>query len=134
MSGRLRKWMVVSILLGALAFAAAPSAQAQYQNYPQDRRDDDRRNNDRYERDRRDGTRGDFRDYQREIRNLENRIWRDKEEIRLDSRRYGSRSFQVRADRERLKRDERELKQLKKDMKRYQKNSQRRNDRRPYRY
>jgi hypothetical protein len=122
MSDRLRKWVVGSILLGAMAFAGAPRAQAQYQNYPQGRRDDDRR--DRY--DSRRGSRGDYRDYQREIRILQDRIWRDKEEIRLDSRRYGSRSFQVRADRERLKRDERELKQLKKDMKRDRKLMQRR--------
>ena len=141
MNRSVRRWMVGAFLLGAMAWVGAPSAQAQY--YPQDRRDtQDRRDaQDRWDpQDRRDtyesrqGSRWGYRDYQREIRFLEEQVRRDKEELRLDSRRFGKNSFQARAARERLKRDERELKQLKKDMKRDRKLMQRRDDRGPYRY
>jgi hypothetical protein len=118
MSDRLRKWVVGSMLLGAMAFAGAPGAQAQYRRDPHDRR---------YTYDYWSGTRWDDRYYQREIRILQDRIWRDKEQLRFDIRRFGKRSFQVRADREQLRRDERTLKQLRADMKRDRRLSQRRN-------
>ena len=118
MSDRLRRWVVRSILFGALAFTGAPSAQAQYRRDPQDRRNT---------YDYRSGARWDDRYYQREIRILQDRIWRDKEQLRFDIRRFGKRSFQVRADREQLRRDERALKQLREDMRRDRRLSQRRN-------
>ncbi len=143
MSGNIRRWLVGAFLLGALSFAGAPRVQAQYP-YPQDRRDDDRRDRDRDNRrdrngDYRDrdyrGGRGEYRDYQREIRFLEDRIRREKDEIRFGSRRNGNRSFQMRAAREQLKRDERQLKELKKEWKRAQKDRNSRYDRsRPYYY
>ncbi|MBI1738685.1 MAG: hypothetical protein HYR58_05505 [Acidobacteria bacterium] len=118
MSDRFRRWMVGAFLLGALAFVSAPSAQAQYRRYTQDRRGF-------FEP--RPGTRADFREDQRELRILQDRIWRDKEQLRADIRRFGKRSFQVRADREQLRRDEFALKQLKRDMKRDRRLMQRRN-------
>jgi hypothetical protein len=129
MSGRFRRWMVGTFLLGAMAFATAPGAQAQY------RRDNDRdrRDNDDY----RYGQRGNVRDFQREIQFLEQRIQRDRDQVRFESRRFGRNSFQARAAREQQKRDERELKELKKEWKRAQKDRRyygNNRDNRNYRY
>lgn len=118
MTGSFRKWLLSAFLLGALAFVGVPSAQAQYRRDNHNRRDT---------YDLQNGWRGDFRDYQREIRILQDRIWRDKEQLRFDIRRFGKRSFQVRADRQRLDRDQRQLKWLKQEMKRDRLYSQRRN-------
>lgn len=124
MNSNMRKWIVGGFLLGAMAFVGAPNAQAQY-------RQNDRNRQGTY--DSRTGRQGNFRDYQREIRFLEERIRREKDELRMESRRFGGRnSFQLRAAKERIKQDERDLKQLKKDMKRDQKNSRRGNGN--YRY
>ena len=131
MSG-IRRWFVGAFLLGALACAGAPGAQAQYPNYPQDQRDRDRRDNDRDRN--RDYQRGAFRDYQREISFLEQRIQREKDELRFASRRSGRNSFQVRSLRDRIKSDERQLKELKKEWKRAQKDRRNYRDNRSYRY
>ncbi len=112
MSNRLRKWMVGAFLLGGLALAGAPSARAQYRYNPNEPRP---------------GTRGDYLEDQQQLRILQDRIWRDKEELRADIRRFGKRSVQVRAYRDRLQRDERDLKRLKQDMKRDRRLAQRRN-------
>jgi chromosome segregation ATPase len=114
--------MVGAFLLGALAFVSAPGAQAQYQNYPQNRRDDDRnrRNNDDY-RYGQNGQRGNFRNFEQEIRFLEQRIQRGKDQLRYESRRFGRNSYQMRSLRDQIKQDERQLKELKKEWKRAQK-------------
>jgi hypothetical protein len=127
MDSSIRKWLVGGFLLGAMALAGAPGTQAQYRQNDRNRRDS------QGTYDNRAGNRGNFRDYQREIRFLEERIRREKDELRMESRRFGGRnSFQLRAARERIKQDERELKQLKKEWKREQKNSRRGNGN--YRY
>jgi hypothetical protein len=125
----MRKWIVSGFLLGAMACVGAPNAQAQYPNYPQDRRDDNRRDRDRDRDDYRRGSRGNYRDYQQDIRFLEDRIQRDKNEAYVLARRFGKNSYQARAARDRVKSEERQLKDLKKEWKRAQKNN-----RRYYRY
>ncbi|MBI3662383.1 MAG: hypothetical protein HY234_04960 [Acidobacteria bacterium] len=107
MTGSMRKWLAGAFLLGALAFVGASNAQAQYRRYTQDRRGF-------FEP--RPGTRADYREDQRELRILQDRIWRDKEQLRADILRFGKRSPQVRADREMLARDQRELRRLRADM------------------
>lgn len=128
MNSNMRKWIVGGFLLGAMAFVGAPNAQAQYRQNDRNRRDS------QGTYDSRTGRQGYFRDYQREIRFLEERIRREKDELRADSRRFGRNSFQMRAAKERLKQEERDLKQLKKDMKRNQKNWRRGNGNGNYRY
>ena len=113
MNGRLRKWLVGGFLLGAMALVGAPNAQAQY---PQNNR------NPRDTYDNRSGQRGNFRDFERDIRFLEDRIRREKDDLRRMSRRYRGNDYQVRSLRDQIKRDERELKELKKEWKRAQKN------------
>ncbi len=102
MKASIRRWMVGTFLLGALAFAGAPASQAQ-SRVPYESRE---------------GTRVDLWQDRHELNFLQEQVERDKREIRQDSWRYGSNSFQVRADRARLARDERDLRELKRDMKR----------------
>ena len=150
MNSNMRKWIVSGFLLGAMAFVGAPNAQAQYPQNDRNRRNNgdysNRRDSDDYRYGDRSGRQGNFRDYQREIRFLEERIRREKAELRWSSQRngrngndrygYGRNGNDVRGLRERIKSDERELKQLKKEWKRYQKENRRwnGNDRGPYGY
>lgn len=114
MNVSIRKWMIGAFLLGALACAGTASAQSQERHRTNEPRP---------------GSRADTRQDQRELRILQERIRRDKQAIRDDSRRYGKNSSAVQADRAQLKRDELELKQLKKDMKRDRRAAQRKNNR-----
>ena len=107
MSDRIRNWLVSAFLLAALAFVSAPGAQAQYRRYPLDRRSF-------YEP--RPGTRADRLQDRQQLRILQDRIRRDKEQLRADILRYGKRSPQARAGREILARDQRELRRLLNDM------------------
>lgn len=127
MSGRIHRWMVGAFLLGAMAFVSAPGAQAQYrQNDDRNRRDS--RNNDDYRYDR-NRQRGNFRNFEQEIRFLEQRIQRGKDQLRYESRRFGRNSFQMRSLRDQIKREERQLKELKKEWKRAQKDRNYRDNR-----
>jgi hypothetical protein len=100
MNGSIRKWIVGTFLLGALAFAGAPGAQAQ-SRMPYESRQ---------------GTVVDLRQDMRELHAWKEQIERDKLAIREDAASYGENSPQVSIDRARLARDERELQRVKRDI------------------